>query len=80
VLKLRDIAASIRSIDLPPIIRAAPRLPLKLLFEVRLTTSTWDEKRGGFPMASSAIPYGWRSFIAARLPEVVFAAGELRVG
>jgi uncharacterized protein len=53
VFKLRDIAASIRSIDLPPIIRAAPHLPLKLLFEMRLTTSTWDEKRGGFPMASS---------------------------
>jgi uncharacterized protein len=54
VFKFRDIATTIRSIDLPPIIRAAPHFPLKLLFVVPMTPMTWDERRGGFPIASSA--------------------------
>ena len=51
VFKVRNMAASIRSNDFPSIIRAAPHLPLKLLFEMPMTMLTWDEKRGGFPIA-----------------------------
>ena len=54
--KQRDSAASFRLIDLPSILRDAPRLPLKLLFVMPLTPKLWDETREGFPLASSGNP------------------------
>ncbi len=71
---LKDGAAAFRARELPKIIAAAPRLPLRMLLVLKIEAEHYDSQRAGFPLKDllpghSEPPWLFRSKLDVSLPD-----------